>query len=721
MTASARNIQTEADAIMAAIADGRHVEALGMANTLLEKHPADAGAWHLKGKTHLALGEAAAAVAAFNQAIKYKPDFEEACLDLGQTLQAAGQIKLAVKTFEHWLKIVQSGGGKKPMAVSDAMVAEMEAWLRKGIELYGCVNVDEAMRIFAKVLEINPDAPAALLGVGACLHSQRRYADAEVKLLRAIRAKPGYAEALNALGGCYRFTGRYAQAIAAYQQAIASDGNFMPAWQNLARVHAEMRLDRGQTIYAYERALALAPKNIETILELTDTLASAVQWDRLPALKKQLEPAIADGGCAEPFMFAVHAPHLHYKDVTRWAKKLWPASVGYDRVRPLPAVSREDRRLRIGYLSSDFHRHATLALISEMFELHDRTKFEIFGYCYDPIDTGSERGRVTEAMDRFYDVSQVGDPDVANLMHHDGIDILVDLKGYTHGHRLGIAALRPAPIQMHYLGYPATLGANFIDYFITDAVATPEGTEGQFTEALIRLPHSYQINDRKRPLADQALSRAAYGLPETGFVFCDFNSCYKITPEAFALWMRILSQVEGSVLWLYEAFSETAANLKREAEKHGIAPERLIFAPPVLMAEHLQRYALADLVLDTFPVGGHTTTSDALWCGAPVLAMAGEHFAGRVAASLLHAVGLPELVTTSLEEYEKLAVDLARDKKRAAALKQHLEKDRLQFPLFDSAATTRAIEAAYLHAAELHKQGKLPKHFSLTPDLQIAK
>jgi predicted O-linked N-acetylglucosamine transferase (SPINDLY family) len=369
--------------------------------------------------------------------------------------------------------------------------------------------------------------------------------------------------------------------------------------------------------------------------------------------------------------------------------------------------------LRIGYLSSDFQEHPTSRLIAELFEQHDRSRFEIYAYSYGKDDGGKMRTRIAGAVDRFYDIRMTADHNTCKHIERDGVDILVDLKGYTESHRLSLMALRPAPIQIHYLGFPGTTGAPFIDYFISDPVASPQGADELFSECLIRLPHSYQINDRKRALPENALPRSAYGLPDGAFIFGEFNNAYKITRDVFNVWMRLLVAVEGSVLWLYEKNPEATANLRREAEKQGVNPSRIVPALPLPQSEHLQRYRHADLFLDTSPVCGHTTASDALWCGVPVVAIAADSFISRVAASLLCAVGLSELVTTDLAAYEALALALARDPKRLEGLRRHLEEGRMRFPLFDSLASTRALEAAYAHAAKLHRSGHAPQAFTL--------
>jgi len=680
--------------------------------------PQNAEAWYEQGKASRESGDIGGAITAFNQALKNRPDFAEACLDLARLLEAAKQIPTAIKMYEHWLRIVQSGG-KKQYVYADAAIGKVvQALIRQATEHYERGEIEAAINVYNQALAKCPDMPTALLGMAACLHARQRYAEAVEKLLLAIRIYSGYAAALNTLGSCYRSQGQFALAIAAYRQAIAADPKLDHVWANLVRAYGRIE-DFDEAMAAYEQSLAHVPHDAEPLVELTHLLAQRCQWDKFARCKESLEKALRAGGYCEPFKaLAYTSAELQRDNAKRWAAKYWPRSVAYDLVRPLPSAMRGDGRLRIGYLSSDFHTHATLALISELFESHDRTRFEIYAYSCGPDDKSTDRERAKKAVDQFRDISTLGDQEAADSIIRDGIDILVELKGFTQDHRLGIAALRPAPIQMHYLGYPGTLGANFIDYFIADNVTVPTGAEKHFSECLIRLPHSYQINDRKRVLPEKTKSRAEHGLPEKGLVFCDFNASYKITPEIFSVWMRVLSKIESSVLWLYNTQKDSIANLKQEAQNRNIDPARLVFAPHAPPAKHLERYLHADFCLDTSPVCGHTTASDALWCGVPVVTLAGEAFASRVAASLLTAVGLPELVTNDVAAYEKRALELAQNPDRLAQLKMHLQTKRMEFPLFDSRATTCAIEAAYAHAVKNHQAGKPPQPFTLTPKLE---
>ena len=371
------------------------------------------------------------------------------------------------------------------------------------------------------------------------------------------------------------------------------------------------------------------------------------------------------------------------------------------------------KKITLGYLSADFHEHATAFLCAELFEAHDRTRFEVFGYSYGPDDGSPMRQRLSRAFDRFVDVKDMSYVEAARRIAADDVDILIDLKGYTKGARTHMLALRPAPIQINYLGYPGTLGAGFMDYILVDDYVVPSDQQPFFAEKLVHLPGCYQINDSKRAIWPKTPTRAECGLPDTSFVFCDFNNTYKITSKMFAIWMELLQAVPRSVLWLLEGNSCAAANLKREAEAHGVSATRLIFAPRVPMAEHLARHHLADLFLDTFPVCAHTTASDALWAGCPLLALAGNTFIARVAGSLLRAVGLPELVTTSFEDYLAMALRLARSPDLLRELRTRLAANRSASPLFDAFHFTRNLESAYTRMWGLHAAGRTPQAFAV--------
>src|ERR1700720_3466238 len=370
-------------------------------------------------------------------------------------------------------------------------------------------------------------------------------------------------------------------------------------------------------------------------------------------------------------------------------------------------------RIRLGYLSGDFHQHAPARLMAELFERHDRTRFEVLAYSYGPDDNSAMRARLASAFDRFVDIGALSHHDAARTIHADRVDILIDLKGYTHHARPAISAYRPAPVQVSYLGYPATMGAGFIDYIIVDSFVVPYSQQPFFSERLVHLPRSYQVNDRRREVADARTSRRDVGLPAEGLVLCSFNNSYKISPVFFDIWMRLLRAVPGSVLWLLEANPQVAGNLRSEAEKRGVDSGRLIFAPVVPPAEHLGRHRHADLFLDTLPCNAHTTASDALWAGLPVLTCSGDTFAGRVAGSLLTAIGMPELITESLEEYEQIALALAGDPKRLIALRQKLEKNRDAGSLFDLPKCTANLEAAYARMWQTWLSGERPAAFSI--------
>jgi predicted O-linked N-acetylglucosamine transferase (SPINDLY family) len=373
----------------------------------------------------------------------------------------------------------------------------------------------------------------------------------------------------------------------------------------------------------------------------------------------------------------------------------------------------QSQKIRVGYYSADFHNHATGCLMAELFELHDKSQFELVGFSFGPITNDEMRQRLEKSFDQFIEVGNRSDIEIAQLSRDLNIDIAVDLKGFTQDARTGIFSHRAAPIQVNYLGYPGTLGADYMDYIIADKTLIPPELQSCYSEKVVYLPNSYQVNDRKRLISERQFTRQELGLPEHGFIFCCFNNNYKILPATFEGWMRILKAVEGSVLWLLQDNAWATENLKKEAEKQGIALDRLVFAERLPLSEHLARHRLADLFLDTFPYNAHTTTSDALWSGLPVLTKMGKSFASRVAASLLNAVGLSELITSTQEEYEALAIELAMNSKKLETIKLKLANNRLTAPLFDTPLFTKNLESAYIKMYERYQNDLKPDHLSI--------
>jgi hypothetical protein len=364
--------------------------------------------------------------------------------------------------------------------------------------------------------------------------------------------------------------------------------------------------------------------------------------------------------------------------------------------------SHRSGKIKLGYYSADLHNHATAYLMAELFERHDKTKFELFAFSFGPDTQDEMRARLLLAFDHFIDVRQQSDKNVAQLSRELGIDIAIDLKGYTTGARPRIFSYRAAPIQVSYLGYPGTLGASYIDYLIADPTLIPPESQVYYSEKIAYLPNSYQVNDRKRVISTRSFSKQELGLPEEGFVFCCFNNNFKITPSMLDTWVRILNAVEGSVLWLFEDNAAAGRNLREQAAIRGLDPSRLVFAPRMNLPDHLARHAAADLFLDTLPCNAHTTASDALWAGLPVLTCTGEAFASRVAASLLNAIELPELVTTNIKDYEDLAVGLAQNPEQLKQLKEKLARNRLTTPLFNTDLFASNIEALFSLMTEQH-------------------
>jgi predicted O-linked N-acetylglucosamine transferase (SPINDLY family) len=459
----------------------------------------------------------------------------------------------------------------------------------------------------------------------------------------------------------------------------------------------------------------LAAQNSRAFGGAANCAAKLCAWDRWTRFAVELPAHIADGkAVVSPFMLLGYSddPALQRQCARNYSDHRVPSS-------PTPlwtGGARRHDKIRVAYLSADFRRHPMTSVITGLFEAHDRAAFEISGISFGIDDGSPMRRRLIAAFDRFDDVRGMVDEEIAKLLYEHEIDIAIDRNGHTRDSRPGILARRPAPVQVNYLGYPGTMGARFIDYIIADKVVVPFEHQQFFTEKIVHLPDCYQVNDDKRKIADTTPTRREAGLPERGFVFCCFNNNWKITPAMFDIWMRLLHRVEGSVLWLLRDNDGAERNLRQEAALRGVDPARLVFAGRLPAEAHLARHRLADLFLDTLPYNAHTTASDALWVGLPVVTCMGETFAARVAASLLRAIGMPELIAADLADYETLALRLAQDSALLAGTKAKLQWQRDTHPLFDTGRFARHIEAAYRTMEEIRQRGEAPRSFVVAPD-----
>jgi protein O-GlcNAc transferase len=651
---------------------------------VLAQMPAHADAQVSLGLVHAGRGALDEAVACYRQALAVAPDHAQALNNLGNALTARGEHAQAEVCYQR---------------VFVATPNDPDASINLGNLRLAQGRWEDARALYAKAVDSAAAGADALINLGTLLRRQGQCADALACFRRALERAPGRADCMSKIAATCLEMGDIGPAEEWYRKALAIE----PANANTCRELGDVfklagRFDQAAVQYA--RALELQPDCYPALGGLIYARQHMSDWAGLPELwERARRDAIGKPGSGiTPFSILAQptTPAEQRACAHAWAQSelasfsAQRAQLGFDfsarRVRP--------QKLRIGYLSWDLHQHATAYLIAELFELHDRSRFEVFAYSYGPDDGSAIRARMRAAADAFVEIAPLPHLQSARAIYDDRIDILVDLKGYTQGARPQILALRPAPVQVNWLGYPGTMGMDEIDAIIADPFVIPAGAESAYSERVVRLPDCYQINDRRREVG-AVPARAACGLPAQGFVFCCFNQSYKILPDVFAAWMRILQAVPGSVLWLLETNAWAVANLRQAAQAQGIAPERLVFAPIRPLADHLARYGAADLALDTHPYTSHTTGSDALWSGCPLITCAGETFASRVAGSLLHTAGLPELVTESLPAFEHLAIDLAKTPARLAQYRARLAAGRDACRLFDSPRFVRNLEQAY--------------------------
>jgi predicted O-linked N-acetylglucosamine transferase (SPINDLY family) len=640
------------------------------------------------------------AIKTFEKSILKGGEFFEVLHDLATAQASIGDLMSSLDNYQKCLKF-------------DA--TSFELFFNIARTFYELKQYDEAIAYFDKALSLKPDYAEAWANKGLTLDGLKRYDEAIAHYDKALSLKPDSAEAWGNKGAILNGLKRYNEAIAHYDKALSLKPDYAEAWSNKGVTLNELkRYD--EAIAHYDKALNLK-SHIDWIYgELIYAKMKICNWSDLPdSLEIISKKVTADVRVVSPFALLALNDNsvLHKKSSEIFIQSKYPINAF---LGPIPKHSKS-QKIKIGYFSADFHNHATGYLMAELFELHDKNQFELIGFSFGPMANDEMRHRLEKSFDQFIEVGNKSDIEIAQLSRRLNINIAVDLKGFTQDSRTGIFANRAAPIQVNYLGYPGTMGADYIDYIIADKTVIPVESQSSYSEKVVYLSNSYQVNDRKRLISESQYTRQELALPENSFVFCCFNNNFKISHATFNGWMRILKSVDQSVLWLLKDNPWVVENLKKEAQKQGIDGERLVFAERMLLSEHLARHRQADLFLDTLPYNAHTTTSDALWAGLPVLTLMGETFASRVAASLLNAVGLSELVTSTQGEYEALAVELAMNPKKLADIKLKLANNRMTAPLFNTPFFTKNIEAAYIKMIERYQADLQPDHILVDCEL----
>jgi predicted O-linked N-acetylglucosamine transferase (SPINDLY family) len=674
---------------------GSHESAVQLMEEAIRLSPSNPHFHNDLGEAFRALRRPEEALTSYDRALAIKPDYADALDNRGLALQELKRCEEALASYD------------KALAIEPDFA---EALNNRGNALQDLKRYEDALASYEKALAIKPDFAKAASNRGVVLEELRRYEEALASYDRALAIKPDYAEALDNRGLALYELKRYEEALACYEAALAIKPDLAQALYHRGNALNELKRYE-EALASYNQALVIEPDYAVAHASSVHLRQQLCDWAGLAPEFQALRERLAHhkSGDIAPFILLALPgiqPGEQLLSARRFAEEVCGAALSCP---PLCASTRgqaDAQRLRIGYLSADFREHPVSQLVAETIELHDRNRFEVFGYSYGVDDQSSLRRRLQSAFDTFRDVATMSDGAAARLILEDRVQILVDLTGYTRNARLAITALRPAPVQVSWLGYPGTLGhARLADYLIGDAIVSPLAHSDYFSETLALMPHCFQPNDRRREIGERP-TREAVGLPPEGFVFCCFNQSFKLNAQMFDVWCRLLAAVPGSVLWLLGETTSMRRNLQQEAQDRGISKDRLIFAPRVAPAQHLARLQVADLFLDTLPCNAGATGSDALWAGVPLVTCIGEAFVARYAASLLHAAGVPELITYSLQEYEALSLKLATDANRLAQIRAKLAANRPTCALFDSTQFTRDLEGLLQSLWTDHRAGR---------------
>jgi len=709
----------------------RSDEALASYDRAIALKPDYAEAYYNRGIALNHLEQSDEALASYDRAIALKPDYAEAYYNRGLLLNYSKRFDEALIDYDRAIALRpdHAEAYNNRGVVLDSMKRFAEALVsydhalalrpdhaethnNRGTTLSNLKRLNEALASYDRAIALKPDYAEAYNNRGLVFYDLQRRDHALTNYDRAIAINPGYAEAYYNRGILLNELKRLDEALTSYDRAVGLNPDYGDAYYNRGIILNEFnRLD--EALASYDRAITLMPDHDFLYGYWINSKMQLCNWSNYENQMKLLASKIEHHEKASP-PFVVLAQSSS-RSLQKKAAEIYVQSLRASNNNALPAACRHTKhnKIRIGYFSADFRNHPLAFLTAELFETHNRSRFELIAFYFGPDTKDEMRSRVEAAFDQFIDARQLSDLEIASMARNLEIDIAIDLGGFTAKNRTEVFALRAAPIQVSYLGYLGTMGADYMDYLIADATMVPAEHQKDYTEKIIYLP-SYQANDTKRRIADKVFTREELGLPSTGFVFCCFNNNYKITPNTFDSWMRILQQVADSVLWLLGDNATTENNLRAEASRRGVDPQRLIFAKRLPLPEYLARYRAADLFLDTTPYNAGATASDALWAGLPVLTYLGETFSGRMAASLLNAIHLPELITTTPQAYETQAIALATQPDALLKIRQKLANNRLTTPLFDTQYFCNHLEAAFTQIYERYEAGLMPDHIIAT-------
>lgn len=656
---------------------GRMKEALSYYDRALALKPDYAAVFNRRALLLRDMGQLQEALAAAAQALQLRPNDLEALNTRGIVLYDMKDYEAALASYD--LALVS--GRNSPDTLNNRSLA-----------LKALKRPDEALRSVEDALQLRPAFPEAWNNRGIILFELKRIGDAIASYEQALQLRPNYAEAYNNRAVAHWSLRRFQESLSDCERAILLKSDFADAYYNRGNALAELN-QPAEALASYERALSIDPSHPNAMSGLANAAMTIGDWARTKELAPKLKAAVLDGSSViQPF---VVMGYWDDNQLQLHCSQNYVRQAGPGRLAPLCNAQRYHHdKIRIAYLSADFQQHVTAALTVEMFERHNREQFEVIAISFGLDDSSAMRQRLIKAFDHFHDARQMSDKEVAQLIRRLEVDIAVDLGGHTSGARPWVLAHRPAPVQAKYMGYPGTSGSDFIDYLIADRTVVPKDQEPFFSERIAILPDTLWVTDTRRMVL-AAPRRSEVGLPQDGFVFCCFNHNWKITAPIFDIWMRLLRQTEGSVLWLLEGNASIRNNLCKEAVARGVLPERLIFAPRTTPENHLARQQLADLFLDTLPYNAHTTASDALWVGLPIVTTPGHSFPARVAASILRAAELPELIAEDLVAYEALAMKLAHQPALLGAIRQKLLDNKCRVALFNTEQFTRNLELQY--------------------------